>query len=203
MKLSVFEEKSRLRQIAYAARFAQPDKDRISRKICRRFIHQPAFEQAETVLVYLDCRTEVRTGEALETAFRLNKTVAIPYCMKDERGRNKLGLWRLADLSELLPGTWGILEPPPERRGEAGKELSPKSLDLLMVPGVGFDRRGGRLGNGAGYFDYLLSTVRDDAVLSAVCYESQLFEVIPMGRHDVFMDYVITENQIYRGKGRK
>ncbi|MGR9074374.1 MAG: 5-formyltetrahydrofolate cyclo-ligase [Gammaproteobacteria bacterium] len=203
MNLALSAEKSKLRLAAYAARDAQPEKDDVSRAICRRFIEQPVFEQAQTVLLYLSCRSEVKTDEAVAAAFRAKKNVVIPYCAKDELGRNKLGLWKLDDLSELEAGTWGLLEPPIARRGEPGKEISPRNLDLLMVPGVGFDRRGGRLGNGAGYFDYLLSTVRDDAVLSAVCYESQLFEVIPMDRHDVFMDYVITENQIFRGKGRK
>jgi 5-formyltetrahydrofolate cyclo-ligase len=71
-----------------------------------------------------------------------------------------------------------------------------------MVPGVGFDRQGGRLGNGGGYYDRLLTRVRSDAVLTAVCYESQLFDQIAVEPHDVAMDYVITEKTIYTGIGR-
>ena len=129
--------------------------------------------------------------------------MVIPYCTKDEQGRNKLGLWRLEDFAELVPGMWGILEPPRQRWGEAGKEIAPEQLDLIMVPGVGFDRDGGRLGNGAGYYDRLLASVRADAVLSAVCYESQLLEQVAMEPHDVAMDTVMTEKTIYTGKGRQ
>ena len=113
-----------------------------------------------------------------------------------------LGLWRLEDLSELVPGTWGILEPPRARWAEPGRVVDPKTLDLVMVPGVGFDLQGGRLGNGAGYYDRLLDSIRVDTVVSGVCYESQIFTKIPMDEHDIYMDYVITEQAVYSGKGR-
>jgi 5-formyltetrahydrofolate cyclo-ligase len=71
-----------------------------------------------------------------------------------------------------------------------------------MVPGVGFDRRGGRMGNGQGYYDRLLENARPDAPLIALCFESQMFPEILVGPHDIFMDKVITEKAIYEGKGR-
>lgn len=84
--------------------------------------------------------------------------------------------------------------------GEAGKEVSPEELDLIMVPGVAFDREGGRLGNGAGYYDRLLQQTRSDTSVVAVCYESQLCEKVSMEPHDVYMDAVITEENFYRFK---
>lgn len=195
-------EKASLRRLAYEVRDAQLDKDFASSAICARFVAEAAYSQAETVMWYCHCRSEVRTVTALNEALISNKRIVIPYCTKDAQGVNKLGLWRLQNWSELVPGTWGILEPPRQRWGEPGKEADPCELDLIMVPGVAFDRQGGRLGNGQGYYDRLLQTVRPDAVLSAVCYEAQLFDAIPMGIHDIFMDYVITEKAIYRGKGR-
>ena len=71
-----------------------------------------------------------------------------------------------------------------------------------MVPGVGFDRNGGRMGNGQGYYDRLLKRIRPDAPLIALCYESQLFDEILVGPHDIFMDKVVTEQAVYDGKGR-
>jgi len=71
-----------------------------------------------------------------------------------------------------------------------------------LVPGVAFDKRGGRLGNGAGYYDRLLSQVRADCLLVGICYESQLVSDVVTEPHDVFMDYVITEAALYRGRGR-
>ena len=108
----------------------------------------------------------------------------------------------MESLEEMVVGKWDILEPPKERWGEPGKEVAPEDLDLIMVPGVGFDRQGGRMGNGQGYYDRLMDKVRADCALIALCYESQLFDEILVAPHDVYMDKVITEKTIYEGKGR-
>lgn len=195
--------KNQLRRQAYDARGKQDNKDEMSRIICDRFIAHPAYRQAKTIMWYNHCRSEVRTQPALLRELATGKRIVIPYCTKDEHGYNKLGLWWLEDFAELAPGMWGILEPPEQRRGEEGKEISSEQLDCVMVPGVAFDRNGGRLGNGAGYYDRLLKGVRADAVLIGVCFESQLIEQVAMESHDVPMDIVITEKTLYAGKGRQ
>jgi len=195
--------KNRQRRLAYDARNKQIDKEAMSRTICAQFVAHPVYRQAETVMWYVHCRSEVRTQSALLDELEAGKRIVIPYCTKDEQGRNKLGLWRLEDFAELVPGTWGILEPPKQRWGELGKEVAFEQLDCVMVPGVAFDRNGGRLGNGAGYYDRLLASVRADAVLIGVCFESQLVEQVAMDAHDVMMDIVMTEKNLYAGKGRQ
>ncbi|MCK9396768.1 MAG: 5-formyltetrahydrofolate cyclo-ligase [Methylobacter sp.] len=195
--------KNQQRRAAYDARNGQVDKDVISRMICAQFIGQPIYRQAKTVMWYIHCRSEVRTQSALSGELTAGKCIVIPYCTKDEQGHNKLGLWKLEDFAELVPGIWGILEPPKQRWGEPGKEIAPEQLDCVMVPGVAFDRNGGRLGNGAGYYDRLLKTVRADAALIGVCFESQLVEQVAADAHDVAMDYVMTEKTLYAGKGRQ
>ncbi len=192
-----FEEKQRQRRLGYAARQAQLDPDAVSRAICERFVGLPEYGKANTVMWYLHCRSEVKTLEAVESALRTRKRCVIPYCTVDRQGRNKLGLWWLRDLDELVSGKWGILEPPPERWLEPERQVAEEELDVIMVPGVAFDRRGGRLGNGAGYYDRLLARVRADSVLAGVCYEAQLLERVATDRHDIFMNKVITEHAIY------
>lgn len=189
--------KKQQRRIAYDLRNAQADKQALSEMICARFIAQLAYQQAETVMWYVHCRSEVETLSALSNELKNTKNIVIPYCTTDSEGQNKLGLWLLNDLSELSAGTWGILEPPKSRWGETGKEITVQQLDLIMVPGVAFDNQGGRLGNGAGYYDRLLQQVRTDAVLSAVCFESQICQQVMMEKHDVYMDAVITEKNCY------
>ena len=71
-----------------------------------------------------------------------------------------------------------------------------------MVPGVGFDQRGARMGHGKGYYDKLLEHARPDTPLIALAFECQLFEEIPVAEHDVFMDAIITEDRVIRGRGR-
>jgi 5-formyltetrahydrofolate cyclo-ligase len=190
------------RRKACDARNRQVDKDILSRIICDQVIVQPVYRQAKTVMWYSHCRSEVRTQPALSGELAAGKRAVIPYCTKDERGHNKLGLWRLSDFAELVPGMWGILEPPGHRWGELGKEVAPEQLDCIVVPGVAFDRNGGRLGNGAGYYDHLLKSVRVDATLIGICFESQLLEQVVMDAHDVAMDFVITEKALYAAKGR-
>ena len=194
------EIKSIQRRKAHDARNAQPNKDELSRIICKKFLAQAAYHKADIIMWYIHCRSEVRTLSALSREMTNNKKLVVPYCCRDQLGNNRLGLWLLEDLAELVPGTWGILEPPETRWGEAGKEINPLELDLVMVPGVAFDRSGGRLGHGAGYYDKLLSTVRPDAVLIGVCFEAQLFDRIIMDDHDIFMDKVITEQAVYKGR---
>jgi 5-formyltetrahydrofolate cyclo-ligase len=196
------ERKARLRRKAYDARNAQERKDEVSRTIVERFMALPEYAAARTVMWYLDVRSEVRTRPHIGSALRDSKRIVVPYCTVEEDGAPRLGLWHLASMDELVAGTWSILEPPCARWEEPGKEVPPTELDLVMVPGVAFTRDGARMGNGQGYYDRLLKRVRSDAPLVALAYESQLFPELPVGRHDVYMDKVITENAVYMGRGR-
>jgi 5-formyltetrahydrofolate cyclo-ligase len=202
MMNELLERKNLLRRKAYDARNAQPNKDEVSRLAIARLLELPEYEQAQTVLWYLDCRSELRTRHALPDALTGGKRIVVPFCTTDENGENKLGLWLLESMDEMIVGKWNILEPPRDRWTEPAKVVAPDELDLVMVPGVGFDRSGGRMGNGQGYYDRLLQSVRLNCALVAPCYESQLMDEVLMGPHDVFMDKVVTEAQVYHGKGR-
>jgi 5-formyltetrahydrofolate cyclo-ligase len=198
----LMERKSAVRRAAYDARNAQEDKDRISELAVAALVQLPEYQAARTPLWYLDCRSELRTRHALPAALDSGKRIVVPYCTVDEQGANKLGLWWLQSMDELIVGKWKILEPPRERWGEPGKEISPAELDLVIVPGVGFSRTGGRMGNGQGYYDRLLAQVPPECPLIGLCYESQLFDDLIVGPHDVFMNKIVTERAVYSGRGR-
>ncbi len=198
----LMERKAAMRRQAYDARNAQPDKDEVSKKAIERFVALPEYQNAGTAMWYIDCRSELRTKFALPDALKSGKRIVVPYCTEDENGENKLGLWLLESMDEMVVGKWDILEPPRDRWGDADKEVPPEELDIVMVPGVGFDRAGGRMGNGQGYYDRLLERVRMDCALVAPCYECQLFDEIIVGPHDVYMDKVVTEANVYIGRGR-
>lgn len=199
---ALMERKGEMRRKAYDARNAQENKDELSKIIVEKFVNLPEYAAAQTIMWYLDVRSEVRTRDVIGDAVDGDKKIVVPYCTVDEEGENKLGLWYLENMDELVVGKWKILEPPKDRWGEEGKEVEPTALDLIMVPGVGFDQRGGRMGNGQGYYDRLLETARPDTPLIALCFESQMFPEILVGPHDIFMDKVITEKAVYEGKGR-
>jgi len=201
--IELMERKSVLRRTAYDARNAQQEKDRVSELAVAALMQLPEYQAARSPLWYLDCRSELRTRHALRAALTGGKRIVVPYCTVDEQGANKLGLWWLESMDELIVGKWKILEPPRERWSEPGKEIAPEDLDLVIVPGVGFSRTGGRMGNGQGYYDRLLQRVRPECSLIGLCYESQLFDELIVGPHDVFMDKIVTERAVYQGQGRQ
>ena len=195
--LSKKQLKQQIREQGHARRAAQEDKDAISRQIVSRFTALAEYEAAETVMFYVDVRDEVRTRFALPGAIASGRRVVVPFCVDGE-----LELFLLEDMDELDVGMYKILEPRDELRHIPEKRLSPQDLDLVMVPGVGFDQHGGRTGHGNGYYDKLLQHARPDAPLIALAFDCQIFPEVPVKQHDVFMDKVITETAIHLGRGR-
>jgi 5-formyltetrahydrofolate cyclo-ligase len=191
--------KQALREQAHANRNAQPNKDELSKQICATFMALPEYAAARTVMYYIDVRAEVRTRHALPEALASGKKIVIPWC----NDRGELELFHLTNMDELAVGMYKILEPRPELRQLPEKEAQPTDLDLVMVPGVAFDRRGARMGHGKGYYDKLLQHARPDTPLVALAFECQMFPEIPIAPHDVFMDMIITETAIYPGQGRR
>jgi 5-formyltetrahydrofolate cyclo-ligase len=191
-------DKQALREQAHANRRSQPDKESLSRHICTQFLALPAYLSARSVMFYVDVRTEVRTREVLPEALTHGKRLIVPYCVEGE-----LELFRLEHMDELALGMYRILEPKPELRGLAEKRADVAEVDLIMVPGVAFDRRGARMGHGKGYYDKLLEHARPDTPLVALAFECQLFDEIPTAAHDIFMDKIITEQRTYECRGRR
>ncbi len=192
-------QKTRLRLEAYAARNCQPDKDSTSRQICQTVQLLPEYQSAQTILWYMHCRSEVRTLSLYPKILAdQSKTIIIPYCTIDQHNQPMLGLWVLDNLNELELGMWNIPEPPKRRWIEPSKQVSVQKIDLVVVPGVAFDRNGGRLGNGKGYYDRLLAKLKGKAELVGVGYESQLFDSVPMGPNDIYLDKVVTEKSVYQ-----
>ena len=193
----LFELKTAIRKQAHENRRAQLEKDSVSEKIVDRFIDLPEYQAAHTIMFYVDVRDEVRTRQALPAAVASGKRIVVPYCVDGE-----LELFWLENMEELELGMYRILEPKNELRTVESKRLQPIDLDLVMVPGVAFDRTGGRTGHGKGYYDKLLQHARLDAPLIALAFECQMFESIPVESHDIYMDKIVTEDAVYTGKGR-
>lgn len=188
-----------IRELARKNRVAQKNKDALSLEICEKFTALPAYAAAKTVMWYVDAGSEVRTRHTLPEALTHGKRVVVPWCVVET---NELELFLLEDMSELVEGAYKILEPKEELRQLPAKKVQPEQLDLVMVPGTAFDLRGGRMGQGKGYYDRLLAHARPDAPLVAMGFDCQIFEEIPVAPHDVFMDFVLTESRTITGKGR-
>ncbi len=189
--------KTVLREAARKARVAQPDKDAVSATILARAVALPEYSAASVILYYVDAGSEVRTRHALPDALAAGKTVVVPYCLTES---TTLALFRLESMGELVEGAYRILEPREELRAAPGKSVEAGELDLVLVPGTAFDRRGGRMGQGKGYYDRLLGGVRPGVPLVALAFECQMLDEVPMAPHDRHMDIVVTEAGVYRAK---
>ena len=197
--------KNKLRRTAHDNRNKQENKDELSRSIVGKFMSLPEYTAASTVMFYIDVRSEVRTRHILPRALtkiipnyaatkyrNIDKKVVVPWCNDD----GQLELFHLQTMDELETGMYGILEPSQELRRLPQKQVELKELDLIMVPGVGFDATGARMGHGKGYYDKLLENARQDTPLVALAFECQIFDEIPVASHDVFMDKIITESRL-------
>ncbi|MBR5235878.1 MAG: 5-formyltetrahydrofolate cyclo-ligase [Clostridia bacterium] len=136
-----------------------------------------------TVMVYADFRREPKTSALIEKLLELGVRVCLPKCEKD----GKMEAYTIESVRELTPGRFGILEP----AGEI--VLKPEEIELVLVPGYGFDRSRNRLGYGGGYYDRFLPRCTK-AVIAGVCYGNCLVESLPADPFDVKMDLLITED---------
>ncbi|MBN1589640.1 MAG: 5-formyltetrahydrofolate cyclo-ligase [Pirellulales bacterium] len=185
-------QKSAIRAEAQRLRAAQPDKNALSRQICDSIAASAEFRAARVVLLYLTHRSEVRMPALFDEAFRQDKTVVVPYCVGDE-----IGLFRIEHMDEITAGAYSILEPRPGLRKLDERCVAPEELDLVVVPGMAYDRTGARIGRGKGSYDRLLAQLRPNTFLVAPAFECQVFDHVPTLEHDAPVDRVVTETNIY------
>lgn len=185
--------KIELRRTVLARRDALPAASRTewSRAMLGAITALGAFARARTVLAYCSFGSEPVTGPFLETVRGLGKALVLP---RVDRERRALALYRVRDpAAELAPGPRGIREPDPARCLPARVG----DVDFVLVPGVAFDRQGGRLGYGGGYYDRLLAGCAPGTALVAAAFESQLVEAVPMEADDRPVGRVVTERHAY------
>jgi 5-formyltetrahydrofolate cyclo-ligase len=185
-KITLPQEKARLRVEALARRDALADRPVRDAGILARVTSHPAWAGAGTISCFVGVKSEVATLPIIGAALALGKRVGVPVV---EQG--KLVLYDLRALDELAPAPFGLLEPRAELRAPA-RVVDPGGVDLFLVPGVAFDRSGGRVGYGKGYYDGLLPRARAGVPLIGLGYEVQVVAEVPMGPSDVRLSALIT-----------
>ncbi len=163
-----------------------------SESIASRFLEQPEYKSAGTVLFYVNFRDEVGTRGLIAQALEDGKKVLAP---KVDRKAHRLKLFEIKDGSaDLEAGYMGIYEPVEAKTREA----APGEVDLVVLPGVGFDSKGRRLGYGGGYYDRLIETLRPGVGLVALAFDVQVVDEIPSEDHDKKVDKIVTETKMIR-----
>ncbi|HHV18194.1 MAG TPA: 5-formyltetrahydrofolate cyclo-ligase [Thermoanaerobacterales bacterium] len=181
--------KDRLRKKVIDERLQLPSEEvkRKSDRIMSNFFSMEDYKEAKVIMFYVDMRNEVMTKATINKAFNEEKRVVVP---RVKKGYGLLAI-EIQSLEELSLGTFGVMEPPEK------EEILLEDIDVVVVPGVAFDRNGYRLGYGAGYYDNFLPKLRSDAKKIAVAFEMQLKDLIPIEPHDVKMDMIITEKSLH------
>jgi len=159
-----------------------------SDKIKKRLFETDEFKQASNIVFYVSYDNEVYTHKMIKECITSKKNVVVPMCDKEERC---LILSKLDSWDDLEPGSYGILEP----RKEKVKEFSIDKIDLIIVPGLGFDTNGCRIGHGKGYYDNLLKNSRN-ALHIGLAFEAQIVKKITVDAHDLPVHMIVTEKRV-------
>ena len=176
-------KKKRLRAEAKTRRNEMPADMRAdkSRRICERLIADESFRSANVIFCFISFGSEIDTKRIIETALASGKRVCVPHTL----GNHIMEANEITARTEYRPDRYGIPEPT-ERH-----IVDPSEIDLIIVPGLIFDRRGYRIGYGGGYYDTFLSKCRGTSV-GVVFSEFVIDEIVP-DEYDRAVDKVVTD----------
>lgn len=150
----------------------------------------PYYQQAKTIMLFLSMEKEPQMTKIIENAWLQGKTVCVP-----SMGR-QFGVMDAAiidNMNDLVRGRFNLLEPNPASL----KVIDPKTIDVIVVPGVAFDQFGNRLGMGAGYYDRFIPRAPQAILIGAIWF-SQIVESIPYASYDKPVHYLLNENRIIK-----
>lgn len=193
--MSTDAAKRGLRRRARARRRAIPPAaaDDVAARVCEHLLGEPAIADARRVALYAALPDEVPTRPLFEALSRSGTPCLFPRVAPGRRL-----VFALVERWEgLHPGGYGVLEPP-----EAATVCEPADGDVVIVPGLAFDRAGRRLGRGAGYYDRTFPpSARRQPLLVGMACEAQIVESLPADSHDRAMDAIVTERGFQWTKG--
>lgn len=157
------------------------ERNKKSQIIKRALFRTSVFKKSKTVMFYVSFGGEVDTVDMIEETKKLGKTVVVPVCGKNRIIRPCI----LKDKGNFLRGPYGILEP------AVRKPVSLKSLTLVVVPGLAFDKKGNRLGRGKGYYDRFLKILPKDVISIGLAFNFQILPFIPTTTTDIAVKKVL------------
>ena len=159
----------------------EEDRTRKSRIIKDKLLRNKVFRKAKIVMFYIAFGGEVNTEEMIREAKKIGKLICVPVCRKD---RETMQPTILEGNAKLKKGPYGVLEP------VAKAQVKPEDLDLIIVPGLAFDRECNRLGRGKGCYDRFLGKLSDTPSIG-LAFDFQILPLIPTTAHDVSVNKII------------
>lgn len=159
-----------------------------SAMIQKMVLELPIYRKAKTIGLYASFNNEVSTAVVFNDSVKEGKKVLFPCIMEEKR---ELVFTPVQRLNELRQGPFGIMAP----CSKGGKNYIGE-VELLFIPGVAYDLKGGRLGYGGGYYDRSMGKLIKRPFIAALAYEFQIVDEVPVIPHDIRVDVIITEQRV-------
>ena len=162
----------------------------LSRQIINKLITNFIGPETKNIMAYLPFKGEVDTYPLIHYCLDAGIGIYLPRTNKDEKTMEPV---RIADVQkDLIKGNYGIYEPHPDLKEKATID----TLQLIVVPGVAYDRKCYRLGFGGGYYDRFLAERPPSTQTVASAYSFQVLDDLPCDNWDEPVNAIVTEEEI-------
>lgn len=161
-----------------------------SKIIANNLFNLNQYKKANFIFSFISFKDEVNTHEIIKKSISIGKRVGVPIPVPKTK---ELKVSELIDFDkELDLGFYNILTP----KDKYIRIVPPQLVDLVLVPGVAFDKRGYRVGYGGGYYDRFFNNINKDIIKIGLCYEMQILSEVPKNSHDIPIDFILTEKRL-------
>ena len=187
VKSTEIKKEIRKRSLGIREQIGQEERKRAEEKITEQILSSRPYRDVCFLYCYVSYGSEPDTRRLIDESLRQRKRVAVPRVT----GKHKMDFCFIRSLADLSPGYRGISEPGPWCR----KAPVPSEKTLVIVPGLAFDRGGGRIGYGGGFYDAYLER-QSRCIKAAAAFSAQITDEVPSESSDVKMDMIITEKEM-------
>ena len=156
---------------------------RRSRYVERRIYRLPEYKQAKTIVIYWPLPKEVDLRRFIQRAKEEGKTIGLPALLKED----KIDILEFTNEEEMIKGKLGIMHPDRAK----SRKIKLEEIDLVVLPGIAFDKKGNRLGRGKGWYDNFLSQLPSIVKKIGVALSPQILDSLPVEPSDEKVDLVI------------
>lgn len=178
--------KKALRELIYKKRSEMnlETKKQWDEEILSKILKSEYYKNSRVIFTYVSFQGEVDTIAFLKKALNDGKTICVPKVISKAEG---MEAHEITSLDDLELSSYGILEPKIHC-----PLVNPLDIDLLIMPGVAFDKNNGRMGYGGGFYDRFLKKIKPQAMRIPIAYDFQIFDSIPLDEFDEKVDFIIT-----------
>jgi 5-formyltetrahydrofolate cyclo-ligase len=155
--------------------------------ILDKLLNSEFYKNSKVIFTFVSMKSEVNTHNLINHALKDGKVVGVPKIESKQKG---IEVFRINSLKDLKVGYFDVLEPV-----EGCSKINNEDIDFIVMPGLAFDREGGRIGYGGGFYDRFQLSLDKKVDRIAVAYSMQIFDKVPMNELDVYIDGIITEEE--------